>query len=110
MSPQLITEKVVTARVRHQCQTCNRPAAEPGGQYTRETYVYDGRVYNWVQCQPCRGILVEVHAWSSSDWGVGADEYAEWADEHATDDVLGDLARAHLARLTPASTQGAHDA
>lgn len=110
VSPRLVSERIVTARVTHDCMTCARVAAIKGETYTRTTLAYDGTVYDWIQCQPCRRIALSVAYWSTSADGIGQGDYADWADEHRDDPGFGPTARAYLARLTPASNQGAHDA
>ncbi|KSU80770.1 hypothetical protein AS032_08280 [Rhodococcus qingshengii] len=81
--------------------TCNTVAIQSGVQYRRTTMVYDGRVYDWVQCQPCDAIRNSVWQWSNNDDGIDADDYSEWADEFQDHPTLGEAARAHLARLRP---------
>jgi len=101
MSPQLLAEKTVTARKPHACMTCNTVAIQSGIQYRRSTYVYDGRVYDWVQCLPCQAVADLVWQWANGQDGIDADDYAEWADEFQEHPKHGEAARAHLARLRP---------
>lgn len=101
--PILLRERTLTARKTHTCRTCFAPAAQPGEKYRRETYVFDGRVYDWVTCQPCADLALIVWDWAMSpdDVGIGPDSYEDWArdvlagwesDEHA------EAARAYLTR------------
>lgn len=98
----LLREKTVTARKAHACATCNQPAAQPGDTYRRTTYVYDGRIYDWVQCDPCREMATEVFDWVGyPDEGIGLDHYYEWASEaviHGTPDQQV-MAKNYLERL-----------
>lgn len=97
--PDLINDKTVTARKPHGCMTCGT-AIQAGETYSRQTYVYDGRVYDWVQCAECRALSGIVFRWVE-DWydeGIGQDEYVEWAREHRDDPTQGEAARAFLAR------------
>lgn len=81
--PTLLREKTVTARKQHTCETCNATAVQPGDTYRRSTYAYDGRVYDWVQCDPCRNMAAEVFSWVGvTDEGVTGDDYTEWACEY----------------------------
>lgn len=103
MSVEVIREKTVTARKAHGCETCNRPAALPGESYHRSTLVFDGRVYDWVQCQQCREMSSEVWTWTGyDDDGIGPDDYYEWAQEHATHGTpyQKDMARHYMERLS----------
>lgn len=87
MMPTLIAEKTVTARKPHRCLCCGAIAIQPGQMYHRETYVYDGRVYDWVSCADCNMIGGDVYEWYGEPGeGVSADEYDEWATEHQETD------------------------
>lgn len=113
--PDLIKTKDVKARKAHVCETCNDTAIQPGETYTRDTYVYDGRMYDWVQCAACSAIGGIVYEWAGCpDEGVARDDYVEWARESATADTLeGERARWYLARvgLTPhPAERGSDDA
>lgn len=101
MSAQVLSSKTVTARKPHACMTCNTKEIQPDVQYRRTTMVYDGRVYDWVQCEPCQTITNLVWEWANGEDGIDADDYAEWADEFQDDPKHGVAARAHLARLRP---------
>ena len=84
--PHLISEKKVTARKAHGCMLCTATAIQPGQQYIREVYAFDGRVYTWISCTDCAAIGGEVYEWyGQPDEGVGADSYYEWACEHRDD-------------------------
>lgn len=85
--PDLLRSKTVTARKVHSCQTCFAAAIQPGQTYQRDTYVYDGRVYDWVMCEECNALASRVFAWADYfDEGIGADDYEEWAREHESSD------------------------
>ena len=99
--PDLIKTRDVTARKAHGCQTCNDTAIQPGERYTRDTYVYDGRMYDWVQCAACSALGGIVFKWAGHpDEGVGRDDYTEWARE-VIDVGSADSARAreYLSRI-----------
>lgn len=97
--PELLKEKTVIARKAHGCMTCNATAIQPGQPYHRATYVYDGRVYDWVQCVECEALSGIVYDWAGDDDGIGRDDYIEWAEEHRDDGTHGEAARSYLARL-----------
>lgn len=112
--PALLSDKTVTARKVHVCMTCQQPAVQPGEQYRRATYAYDGRAYDVVSCALCRDLLDTVYRWSGMpDEGVGMDDFTEWAHEHRDDGTWGEEARAFIARLYtsdgPALPLPAHD-
>ncbi|MET0888329.1 MAG: hypothetical protein ABWX92_17970 [Mycetocola sp.] len=101
--PEFIGERTVkSARKTHACRTCFAPAALPGEAYKRQTYAYDGRVYDWVSCSACDEICGEVHSYVMNDEGVTADDYYEWANELRDDPKHGADARAYLARRSAA--------
>lgn len=99
--PDLIRSKSVNARKAHGCETCNATAIQPGETYQRDTYVYDGRIYDWVQCSACSALGGIVYEWAECpDEGVGRDDYTEWAREVQNDHTLsGERARWYLARI-----------
>jgi len=99
--PDLLKTKDVIARKAHGCQTCNATAIQPGEMYTRDTYVYDGRIYDWVQCVECSTLGGAVFRWAGyPDEGVSRDEYYEWARELVDTDTLeGERARWYLSRI-----------
>lgn len=101
--PELLSRKTVRARKAHVCSSCNAWAVQPGEEYERSTYVFDGHVYDWVQCAGCVAITSAVIHWLDGyrDDGIGADAYAEWAQEHADHTEHGEAARAYLSRLGP---------
>lgn len=87
------------ARKVHPCSLCGGPAVQPGEEYTRETFAYDGTVYDWISCAPCLGIYFAVYDWVSyDDEGISSDHYDEWASEYADDPEHGEASRAYLAR------------
>lgn len=97
--PTLLSRKVVTARKAHRCSTCAAEAIQPGQTYRREAYVWDGRAYTWVNCQPCAEISSAVFDWAYwPDEGIGTDTFDEWASEYAHDSKYGEAARAYLER------------
>ena len=91
------------ARKAHICQMCNGPIA-PGDTYSRATMIYDGRIYDWVECSACQADSVchEVHAsWGFCEEGVGFAQAEEWA--HETVRLGGpaqDMARRWLSRAS----------
>lgn len=62
--------------------------------------MYDGRIYDWVQCQSCRAISTLVFVWMEVryDEGITRDDYEEWAREHRDHPFHGEAALAYLAR------------
>lgn len=98
--PSLIKSKRVTARKPHTCRTCGCVAVERGEQYQRDTYTYDGSVYDWITCRACSQITQAVYEWNGRpDEGVGTECFVEWAGEYRDDLNHGESARAFLARL-----------
>jgi hypothetical protein len=86
MTVTLVKSKAVVARKAHACRCCGATAIQRGETYIRETYAYDGQIYDWVMCTPCGGIAGDVYEWAGApDEGVGNDQYVEWAEEKALD-------------------------
>ena len=97
--PQLIATKVQKARKPHRRRCCWSVAIEPGETYTKDTYVYDSRVYDWICCGDCRDLTNTVWEWAyRPDEGVGEDTYLDWAREFENDPEHGESARAFLNR------------
>lgn len=96
--PDLLKLRKLTARKAHPCCICTAPAVQPGETYERRTYVYDGQVYDWVNCKPCNDLISVVADWSSADEGVGQEDFAEWAGDHKDDPDHSEAARAFLVR------------
>ncbi len=97
--PTLLHSERPKARKVHRCNCCTGEI--PAGiQYCRETYVYDGRVYDWKVCAPCEPLTDIVWSWMGcyADEGIDRDDYIEWAQDHQADPTHGEAARALLAR------------
>jgi hypothetical protein len=96
MTTVLRTAKV-TARKPHRCSCCSAVCIQPGDQYTRDSILNDGRVYDWVMCSDCADLFQTVWDWAGSPWdeGLGPDHYAEWANDLKGHDSRAD---AYLAR------------
>lgn len=101
--PTLLHGARPKARKAHRCSCC-AGRIELGEVYSRDTYVYDGRVYDWRTCDPCKVITGTVSAWwNGADEGITGETFAEWAHEHRDDAEHGEAARAYLARRGGAS-------
>lgn len=77
----------VTARKRHRCSLCTG-RINAGERYERATNVYDGRIYDWLTCQPCMDddVLLLADLWARPDNGVDEDIACEWAVEVVIDE------------------------
>ena len=80
MSPQLLREARPTARKAHCCSLCTGPI-NVGETYSRRTIVYDGQVYDWLECYACQTdkIVSLVDEWTYGE--VSPDTAYEWATE-----------------------------
>lgn len=89
------------ARKLHRCGMC-AARIEIGEEHHVSTNAYDGRIYDWRECLPCRrdGICSEVYAWTGGyyDEGVDYEQAHEWAHENRDDPKIGDAARRWLER------------
>jgi hypothetical protein len=104
--PTLLSEKTVKARKPHACRCCETVCIQPGDSYTRSTYVYDGRVYDWVICTGCAAITTDVWDWADGpEEGISAEDYQEWAQDMLASPHGGerDAAQAFLDRRAKAS-------
>lgn len=97
--PELLKRLTPVARKSHLCSCCHTLAVRPGERYDRSTYLFDGRVYDWVLCALCKSLAPMVWHWADvSAEGIGRDTYFEWATEMTNDVVHGESARAWLFR------------
>lgn len=79
--PDVISRKTVRARKQHGCMTCHKVAVEPGQEYERTTLVYDGRIYDWVNCEACDTAAPYVFKWVGDygDEGISEETFDDWA-------------------------------
>jgi hypothetical protein len=110
--PDLLKSKTVKARKAHPCSYCGAAAVQPGGTYLRETLIYDGRIYDWVTCDPCGELFAIVWKWADpyGDEGINGEAFEEWASDHKDDPEHGEAARAFLKRAFPGRDGGDRDA
>lgn len=79
---EVIHERSPRSRGRVRCDDCGRRI--PGGeQYSRETIVDRGAIWEWRECQPCMAAVPHVLRWlgNFSDGYYNSDDFSEWADE-----------------------------
>lgn len=80
--PDVLSRKTIRARKQHICMLCHKPAVEPGAEYERTTLIYDGRIYDWVNCAACDALVPYVVEWAVDD-EIGEDTVYEWAHDVA---------------------------
>ena len=103
--PELLKRLTPVARKPHLCNCCGSMAVSPGERYDRSTWLYDGSVYDWVQCAPCKAVTDLVFDWVVEvDEGISRDDYRAWATEMSNDVVHGEAARAWLFRAAHTPT------
>jgi hypothetical protein len=77
--PQRLSDSTPKARKEHKCMTCYI-TVNVGEVYSKEAYVYEGKVYSWITCADCALIQNDVYYWCADpDFGVGPEEFLEWA-------------------------------
>ena len=102
--PTTLRESTPTARKTHRCSLC-LGTIQPGEKYQLFVNVYDGELYRWKECFPCKpvGKLLWSKDLCDSE-GYNDDDAFEWARDCAEhpdwkwDDGERDLALAYLAR------------
>lgn len=77
-----LRHRMVTARKQHQCSLCT-DSIRPGEEYERATIIYDGRIGDFLTCQPCLDDNVTRHADRMFGYDDGVDDEIayEWACE-----------------------------
>ena len=85
------------ARKEHICELCGCKINK-GQKYYRQTNVFDGRIYDWIEHEECREIASELDMYDGCDYDEGLtpdyfkeilDNYIYW--EHY-DDITDDIA------------------
>jgi hypothetical protein len=100
--PDLLKSKTLKARKVHRCMLCGAPAVQPGGTYERSTLILDGRVYDWVECEPCGPVATYAADDYWLDEGVTSEAAIAWAEDNRGESgQRGEVARAFLARAFP---------
>lgn len=97
MTAVLLRSARRTARKAHPCSYCRQPAVQPGGVYVRDTFVFDGQVYDWITCTPCEAVWRKVWDWMGpwDEAGITGEDCVEWARENPDDpDAVAFLERA----------------
>jgi hypothetical protein len=103
--PHLLKSRRPKARTQKRCSTCWGVIAA-GEIYLRDTYKYDGAVYDWLQCRACEPLTTVVYRWvePESHEGLSGEDFEEWACAHRDDPQHCAAARAFLARRFPESS------
>lgn len=81
--PTNLREATRTARKVHHCGMCAAPI-KVGERHHVSTNAFDGRVYDFRTCEPCRQdrIVSEVYDWAGMpDEGVDFESAREWAHD-----------------------------
>lgn len=96
--PDRLSVKNQRARKSHTCNNC-LTAIQPGSEYLRETYINDGRIYDWLSCTECQKIADFVWEFSNQDDGGMSDQdFEEWALDAKFNPELREAALAYLQR------------
>lgn len=104
--PDLIKARTPRARKPQWCNACQAYTIAVGHTYRRNTYTYDGRVYDWPVCQPCGLIVDLVYEWSHQlDAGITGEDFQAWAEEHRDHPTHGEAALAYLVRAGDATEE-----
>ena len=71
------------ARKEHLCELCGCKINK-GQKYHRQTNVYDGRVYDWIEHEECCQIVSELDMYSTCDYdeGLSSDYFKDILNEY----------------------------
>ena len=92
-----IKESHPIARKEHLCQLCGCKINK-GQKYYRQTNVYDGRIYDWIEHEECREIASELVVYDECDYdeGLSLEDFEEIIDNYIYqehyDDITDDIA------------------
>ena len=85
------------ARKEHICELCGG-TINKGQKYYRQTNVYDGCIYDWIEHEECREIASELDMYDeyNYDEGLSSEGFEEMLDEYIHrehhDDITDDIA------------------
>ena len=80
------------ARKEHICELCGCKINK-GQKYYRQTNVYDGRVYDWIEHEECCQIVSELDMYRNCDCdeGLSSDYFKDKLDEYICQTHYNDL-------------------
>ena len=97
--PTLLKDSHPIARKEHTCELCGCKINK-GQKYYRQTNIYDGRIYDWIEHEECRDITHELDMFSECDYdeGLSSDYFKDIIDDYiyqnhsdnANDDIAKD--------------------
>ena len=85
------------ARKEHICELCGYKINK-GQKYYRQTNIYDGRIYDWIEHEECLEIASELDMFGECDYdeGLSSEYFEEILDEYIHqehyDDITDDTA------------------
>ena len=87
------------ARKEHICELCGCKINK-GQKYYRQTNIFDGRIYDWIEHEECREIASKLNMYDECDYdeGLSSDCFRDTLDEYIhrehhndiTDDIVED--------------------
>lgn len=95
--PKTLKDSYPIARKEHICELCGCKINK-GQKYYRQTNIYNGCIYEWIEHEECHQVTAELDMYSvcniddglsSDDFGAAIDEYIY--QEHC-DDITDDIA------------------
>ena len=92
-----IKESHPIARKEHICELCGCKINK-GQKYYRQTNIYDGCIYDWIEHEECREIASELDMFGECDYdeGLSTDLFKEIIDDYIHrehyDDITDDIA------------------
>ena len=93
-----IKESHPIARKEHLCEFCGCKINK-GQKYYRQTNIFDGRIYDWIEHEECREIASELDMYDECDYdeGLSTDLFKEilydYIDQEHYDDITDDIAK-----------------
>ena len=78
-----IKESHPIARKEHLCEFCGCKINK-GQKYYRQTNIFDGRIYDWIEHEECREIASELDMYDeyNYDEGLSSEGFEEMLDEY----------------------------
>ena len=81
--PTILKESHPIARKEHLCEFCGCKIKK-GQKYYRQTNIYDGCIYDWIEHEECHQIASELDMYDECDYdeGLSSDCFKEILDDY----------------------------
>ena len=86
---QNLTHKDVVARKEHRCDWCGE-TIKKGEKYHYETFVFEGKVYDWHSHLSCSRVVSAIWDYVDPDYGMSEDDFQQGCADVCRDFICPD--------------------